>query len=158
KDQPFNYNGAFILARTALQLNDLDASKVFYRICADKASSLQSAQKLRDAYGGILVIIDLLYKQEKYEQSVKLLQEFLETLDRQGVSAALKATVLRDMSRSLIKQGKIDEANRIADNLLKAKESDWHNLELKAWIQNETGHPEEAIKTYEKVLSRIADD
>src|SRR5689334_21036227 len=35
KEQPFNYNGAYILASTALALHDYDTSKVFYQICAD---------------------------------------------------------------------------------------------------------------------------
>src|SRR5437899_12091736 len=32
KEQPFNYNAAYILARTAFLLQELDASKVFFRI------------------------------------------------------------------------------------------------------------------------------
>jgi tetratricopeptide (TPR) repeat protein len=158
KEQPFNYNGAYILARTALQLRDYEASKVFYQICADQASKLQSAQKLREAYGGISLLIEFLYKDKKYEESRKVSQEFLETLERQGVSSALKANVLRQMARAMVKQGKIEEANKLVDNLLKARENDWRNLELKAWLQNETGHAEDAVKTYKKVLDRIAEN
>src|SRR5438128_1947299 len=54
KEQPFNYNGAYILGRTAFILEDLDASRVFFRICAEQASKLQSAQKLGEAYLNIL--------------------------------------------------------------------------------------------------------
>jgi tetratricopeptide (TPR) repeat protein len=158
KEQPFNYNGAYILARTALQLRDYEASKVFYQICAEQASKLQSAQKLREAYGGLSLIIEFLYKEKKFEESRKLSQEFLETLERQGVTSRLKANVMRQMARALVKQGKIDEANKLVGNLLKARESDWRNLELKAWLQNETGHTDEAVKAYKKVLDRIADD
>src|SRR5947207_2673020 len=84
----------------------------------------------------------LLYKEKKYEESRKVSQEFLETLERQGVSSALKSSVLRQMARAMVKQGKIEEANKLVDNLLKARENDWRNLELKAWLQNETGHTE----------------
>jgi tetratricopeptide (TPR) repeat protein len=158
KEQPFNYNGAYILARTALQLREPDTSKVFFRVCLEQASKLQSSHKLVEAYSGMLAVIELLITDKKYEESVKLSQEFLEILDRQGVSAEAKSSVLRQMCRALAKQGKVQEANRLVDNLLKARESDWRNLELKAWLQNETGHPAEAIKTYEKVVDRIAKD
>jgi tetratricopeptide (TPR) repeat protein len=158
KDQPFNYNGAYILARTALQLRELDASKVFYRICAEQANKLQSVQKLRESYGGLWLIIESLYKDKKYDECAKLSQEFLETLDRQGVAPKLKTTILHDMIRAKAKQGKMDEANRLADNLLKARGNDWRSLALKAWLQNEAGNTEDAFRTYEKALSRIADD
>src|SRR6266567_2597941 len=62
------------------------------------------------------------------------------------------------MSWAEFKTGKVEEANKIADNLIKARESDWRNLELKAWLQSEGGHTDQALKTYEKVLGRIGDD
>jgi tetratricopeptide (TPR) repeat protein len=158
KDQPFNYNGAYILARTALQLREPETSKVFFRICLEQASKLQSSQKMVEAYSGMLAVIDMLITDKKYDDSLKLSQEFLEILDRQGVSTEAKSSVLRQMCRALAKQGKVKEANRLIDDLLKAREGDWRNLELKAWLQNETGHPGEAIKTYEKVVDRIAKD
>jgi tetratricopeptide (TPR) repeat protein len=158
KEQPFNYNGAYILASSALALHDLDAGKVFYRICAEQASKLQSAQKLGQAYIGLLAIVELLYEEKKYDDTLKLSQEFLEILDRQGVRSEAKSAVLRQMCRALVKQGKVEEANKLVDNLLKARDSDWRNIELKAWVQNETGRADEALKTYEKALSRIADD
>lgn len=158
KDQPFNYNGAYILARAAYQLHELDASKAFYGICAEQAGKLQSPQKLREAYVGLWLIIESLYKDKKYEECAKLSQAFLETLDRQGLAPKLKTTILHDMIRAKAKQGKLEEANRLVDNLLKARGNDWRNLELKAWLQNESGHTEDALKSYQKALSRIADD
>ncbi|HLJ96278.1 MAG TPA: tetratricopeptide repeat protein [Gemmataceae bacterium] len=158
KEQPFNYNGAFILGKTALLLKELDTSKVFFQICADQASKLQSAQKLGEAYLNILDIIDLYYEAKKYPESLRLAQEWLEVLDRQGVRSESKAEVLRVMSRALFKQGKVEQANKVAEDLLKARDSSWRNYELKAWLQGESGHTDEALKTYEKVLTRIDDD
>jgi tetratricopeptide (TPR) repeat protein len=158
KEQPFNYNGAYILATVAFDLRDVNASKIFFRICAEQASKLQSGQKLVEAYEGMMAIVATLYAEKKYEESLKLSQEFLEILDRQGLSPEVKSTVLRQMCKALAKQGKVKEANRLVDNLLQARDSDWRNLEVKAWLQNETGHPDEAIKTYEKVVDRIAKD
>src|SRR5260370_4032618 len=158
KEQPFTYNGAYILARTALFLDELDASKVFFRICAEQAGKLQSTQKLGEAYYFIREIIRLYYDGKKYEDSLKLAQEWLEVLDRQGVRSESKADVLRLMARAEFKLGKVEEANKIADNLLKARESNWANFELKAWLQGESGQTDQALKSYEKALGRIADD
>src|SRR5438132_1009845 len=158
KEQPFTYNGAYILARTALELDKLDASKIFFRICAEQAGKLQSTQKLGEAYYYIREIVRLYYKGKKYEDSLKLAQEWLEVLDRQGVRSESKADVLRLMARADFKLGKVEEANKIADNLLKARDSNWANFELKAWLQGESGQTDQALKSYEKVLGRIAED
>jgi tetratricopeptide (TPR) repeat protein len=158
KEQPFNYNGAYILARTALLMRELDTSKVFFQICAEQASKLQSTQKLGEAYIYILEIIQDYYDVKKYEDSLKLSQEWLEVLDRQGVRSESKADVLRLMSQAQFKLGKVEEANKIAENLLKARESNWRNYELKAWLQGESGHTDDALKTYDKVLGRIGED
>src|SRR5438128_5489694 len=149
KEQPFNYNGAYILARTALALRELNASKVFFQICAEQASKLQSTQKLTEAYFYILEIIGFYYEEKKYGDSLKLSQEWLEVLDRQGVRSESKADVLRLMSQAEFKLGKVEEANKIADNLLKARDSNWRNFELKAWLQGESGQADQALKSYD---------
>jgi tetratricopeptide (TPR) repeat protein len=158
KEQPFNYNGAFILARAALQLKDLDTSQAFYRVCAEQASNLQSAQKLVQAYSGLMAVIELLYIDKQYAESAKLSQEFLEMLERQGVSPVFKERVLRHMIQSLAKQGKAAEANKLVENLIKARGDDWRNLRLKAWLANERADYGEAAKLYEDVLQRIPKD
>ena len=37
KEQPFNYNGAYILAEVAYFTKDYDTSLDFYKICQDEA-------------------------------------------------------------------------------------------------------------------------
>src|SRR5262249_20823616 len=59
KEPPFNYNGAFILARVAQELKDLETAKVMYKICTTSATKLQSGQKLAQSFGGL---IDLFYE------------------------------------------------------------------------------------------------
>src|SRR5262245_24230740 len=41
KPQPFNYNAAFVLARAAHNLKDVDNAQRFYRVCRDEAFKLQ---------------------------------------------------------------------------------------------------------------------
>src|SRR5438128_4645805 len=63
KEQPFNFTGAFILASAARQLKDLQAGEVLYRVCASEAAKLHSADKMTQAYLGL---IELLISHEKY--------------------------------------------------------------------------------------------
>jgi tetratricopeptide (TPR) repeat protein len=158
KDQPLNYNGAFILASVAFGVPDLDASEVLYQVCADQAAKLQSLHKLVQAYGGIIAVIEQFYLDKKYEKSTKLSQKFIETLERQGVKREFKERVLRHMIQSMFKQGEVDKANRMVDNLLKEHGNEWQNLKLKAWVEHEKGRVDESIKTYKDVLARIAQD
>src|SRR5262249_51062637 len=129
-----------------------------FRVCAEQAGKLQSAQKLVQAYTGMMLVIDALYRDKKYDASVNVAKEFLEALEKQGVSARIKADVLRQMIRAMTKQGKVDEANRMVDTLVKARDADWRNLELKAWLEKETKRFDDAAKTYKEVLDLIAKD
>jgi tetratricopeptide (TPR) repeat protein len=158
KDQPFNYNAAYILASVSLNLKDYKSSQTFFQICAQQALRLRSGQKLVQAYLGLLAVIDGLSGDKDYDRAIKLCQEFLEKLEQEGVGKGLKDDILRRMVRALAKQGKNDEAWRIVDNLLKVRAGDWRNTELKGWLQQETGHPAEAAQTYEKLFDLIAKD
>jgi tetratricopeptide (TPR) repeat protein len=158
KDQPLNYNAAYILASVSLNLKDYKSSQTFFQICAQQALRLRSGQKLVQAYLGLLQVIDGLSGEKDYDRAIKLCQEFLEKLEQEGVGKGLKDDILRRMVRALAKQGKADEAWRIVDNLLKVRAGDWRNTELKGWLQQETGHPAEAAQTYEQLLDVIAKD
>jgi tetratricopeptide (TPR) repeat protein len=159
KPQPFNYNGAYILAAAALQLQELDASRALFLVCAEQAVKLQSDRKLTQAYRGLLAVTDLLYIDKKFDKSAKLAQEFLEMLERQpGASPGFKNEVLRKWLRAMNKQGKTQEAAKIIDTLVKSKPSAWRNLELKAWFERELEHYDAAAKIYRDVLDRVAKD
>ncbi len=156
KEQPFNYNGAFILARAAQELRDLETAEEMYRICVKSATALQSGQKMSNSFGGL---IDLYYENKKFEKTVKLCREFLElkgdpTVDR------LKPAVIERMIQSMARQGKIDEALKLVDNFVdaEAKEGGWWSLQLKAWVLREGTRLDDAAKTYEIVLERIDAD
>jgi tetratricopeptide (TPR) repeat protein len=155
KNQPFNYNAAYILARTARLLKDVDASALFYRICAEKALKLKSGEKLVQSYGGL---IDLLYENKRYGESEKLCREVLEMDDDEAQPKYLKSAVMRKMIQTLAKQKKTEEALKLVNNLVKARGDDWISLELKAEVLREAGRNEEAAKTYEEVLDLVKKD
>src|SRR5439155_8899900 len=63
----------------------------------------------------------------------------------------------RMLIESLNKQGKYEQALKLIDNLLKAKDH-WEERQIKASILRESGKYGESAKLYEDVLERIAKD
>lgn len=154
KDQPFNVNALYILGRTSHRLKEYDAGAIFYRANVDQALKLQSGQRMVQAFSGL---IDILYESKKYEECTKVCQEVLEaqgddTLDR------FKNLVLQQMIRSLTRQGKVEDAMKMVNTLVKAQPENWLALDLKAWVLREDNKFEESAKTYEEVLESIKKD
>lgn len=157
KDQPFNYNAAFILARVAQELHDLQIAESMYRICVKDAAKLQSGQKLAQSFGGL---IDTFYENKQYGKVVEFCREFLELKGDQTMNQTvdrLRPVVMERLIQAMTRQGKIDEALKLTDTLigLEDKETGWFSLQLKAWVLREGDRFEEAAKTYESVLDRL---
>src|SRR5207245_2222099 len=136
KNQPFNYNGALILATSALQLRELEASRVLYRVCFEQAAKVRSYSKIEVAFKGMEGVILLLYADKRFEQSAKASQEFLEVIQRlekdERISKVLKTEILRLMIRAMAKQGKTAEAAKMVDDLVKVRPNEWRNYGLRA--------------------------
>lgn len=159
KKPPFNYNGAFILARAADRLRDLEHGRIFYRICTKQATQLLSSEKLADSYSRFLA---LLFRHQKYEEGAKLCQEFLDLpepgMDPRGPVSRMKPYVLIQMILGLSRQGKTEEATKLIDKFLKDQPRNWMLLEVKAQVEREAGRYEEAAKLYEEALELLAKD
>jgi Tfp pilus assembly protein PilF len=153
KEQQFNYTGAYIVARAAHRLKEVDPAQAFYRIAAERALQLGSSQKLLQAYGGL---IDMLYENKKFAESEKVCKEFLE-LKEDGVQT-MQMLMARQLIRAQAKQGKFKEANKFLETLLRLDDENWLTLELKAWVQREEGQLADAAATYEKVLAMVQKD
>ena len=89
------------------------------------------------------------------EPALRLSQRFLEALERDGVGFPFKVEVLDRLIQALAKDGKLDEATRLTDSFLKANEDSWQLTQLKAWLLNEKGEPDDAVKTYQRVLEQV---
>src|SRR5262249_2753609 len=74
KDGPVNYNAAYILARTAQELNAPESTVALYRVAIDQAKKVMSPTKLFLSYGGIIAAYELA---KKDEDAAKVCQEFL---------------------------------------------------------------------------------
>jgi tetratricopeptide (TPR) repeat protein len=153
KDQPFNYNGAYILARATQATKEYDASLVFYKICRDEALKIQSGQKMVDVYEGI---IGLYYETKKFDDAVKSCQEFLDLKGSDTVNNA-KPFILEQMIRILSRQNKFDDALKLTDKLIEADNEGggWYFLMLKADVLRDAGRLDEAIGVYEDTIDRI---
>jgi tetratricopeptide (TPR) repeat protein len=155
KDQPLNYNGAYILARVAQDLKDFESAEALFTLCKDEALKLQSGTRLAQSFGGL---IDIYYEDKKFEKTVKLCREFLElggdeTVDR------LKPAVVERMLQSLNHQGKFDDALKLVDNLVEAEgEKGWWALQLRANVLQQAGKNKEAAEGFETVLQRLGKD
>jgi tetratricopeptide (TPR) repeat protein len=151
KDQPFNINATWILARTAHGLKDAVASEKFYRLHIEQALKLESGQKLAQGFTGL---IQLLFENKKFEESEKVCQEFLE-LDAGDAVERRKPLILRQMILIIARQGEIDKANNLVERLLKADPDNPFNLELKARVLREADKLDEAAKVYEDTIKKI---
>ncbi len=158
KNQPFNYNAALILGRTALQLKDYEASLPFLRICTTQATQLQSLSQIKRPLLGMLEVMDYLYSNKKYEETTKLCQEIIELMEVAKIQSPLKDELFRTLVQALVKQGKTDQAMQMVNNLVKARSGSWRALNLKAWLLKETGKKAEAAKTYLDVIPLITRD
>jgi tetratricopeptide (TPR) repeat protein len=155
KDQPFTYNAAYILARTAQKLKDLPAGEALYKVCAAQALKLKSGKKLSEAYLGR---ISLLSEHKKYDESEKVCQEFLEMGDADETVVGYKVLVLQAMVEILLKQDKIPEATKLVDNLVRERPNSWLFLRMKAEVQRAADEVDKAARTYEEVLLKVDRD
>jgi tetratricopeptide (TPR) repeat protein len=179
KEYPLRYNAAFLLAQAAAELKDIKSSEAFYRVCAGQAVKLLSTRKVLQSYGGL---IDLLYENKKFGESAKICKELLELKTGDGkpriyylsvpnrfgepdfvededfdAAKRLRPGVHRLLIQAIAKQGKFDQAIKLADNLIRAQDT-WQERQLKAWVLREAGKYPEAARAYEDVLERIDKD
>jgi tetratricopeptide (TPR) repeat protein len=154
KEQPFNYNGAYILAKAAFFSKDYDTALEFYKICQTGAVKLQSAQKLVDVYDGL---ITLHLQTKKYDDAVKACQEFLELETKSGGETIQQAKILvmEQMIRAMARQNKVDEALKLTDKLIEKDEGGWYFLMLKADVLREAGKFDESIGAFEDTIERL---
>lgn len=176
---PLTYSAAYTLAQTASQLKDAKAAEFFFRRCMSQAVALKSSGKLRQSYGGY---IDFLYENKQFAESAKVCRELLELKtddgkprivvftvstrfgevdfiedDRFDSAKGIRPLVHHLLIQAMSKQGKHDQAIKLVENLIKAK-NHWLEYALKGWVLREAGQLPEAAKTYEDVLDRLGKD
>jgi tetratricopeptide (TPR) repeat protein len=167
KDQPLNFNAGYILARTAQLLKDSDTTRAMYRVCIDQAKKLKSPTKLFDAYRGLIADY---YIANKYDDALKICQEFLdlspeklaasddlETPKYNDTLRRAQDLIRREQIQIYVKVGKLDEANKTVDAMLKKDPDDMEAMEVRALVQRESGDYTAAAKTYEEMIKKVND-
>lgn len=147
----FQYNGSVIIARTSLGLKKYDMSLKFYKHCAQIAKRIQSTTKLAESFEGQ---IGLLYELKKYEDAEKLCQEFLE-LEGDDELEKTKPIIMEQMIQLQTRQGKIKDALKLTDTLIRLDENGWYFVRLKGWVLHEAGRHDESVKTYLEAITRL---
>jgi tetratricopeptide (TPR) repeat protein len=162
KDQPFNINAAYVLAGAAQEIGEVDASETFYRVYLKQAKELQSAWKLAVGYMGLM---EMFYENRMYAESEKVCKEVLELTEPRDelgrtdqMVLRLKIVTHRHLVRTMARAGKAEDALKLVTNLLKVDPSDYEMHLLKGWVEREAGQYEEAVKTFEAVLTQCAKD
>lgn len=176
---PPAYNAAYVLAQAAADFKDFASCEALYRVCMGQAVKLHSTHKVLQSYGGL---IDVYYDNKKYAECAKICRELIELKTDDGkprayyiavtnrfgevdftedetydVAKRLRPGVFRLLIQTTAKQGKFDNALKLAENQVRANDH-WMNRELKGWVQREAGQYAESAKTYEDVLERVTGD
>jgi len=154
KPLPFNYTACFLLARTAHAVNNFEGAQAFYKLASEQALKVQSASKIIQIYDGL---IDLFYENKKFDDAIKACREFLEidNADETNPINRMKPFVMERLIQSLGKKGKLDEAIKMTDDLIKRDGDGWYFVKLKAEIYRDAGQLDDSVKTYEETLERL---
>jgi tetratricopeptide (TPR) repeat protein len=154
KDQPFNYNGAYILAKASQVTKDYDSSLAFYKICRDQAVKLHSGTKMVDVYDGLIAVY---FDTKKFDEAEKLCDEFVQLKGAGDTVEKVKPFVLEQMVRAMARQNKFDKALELNDKLINLDEGGWYFVMLKADVLREAGNLDESIDNFRKTIERLGE-
>ena len=152
KDAPFNLNASLILGRAALLLREYDAAELLYDHAVEAATKLNSGGKMREAYRGL---VGSLMGAKKYAAAVDVCEKVVEMKDPPAELENDQFTFLELLIKGKTLNGQADEALKAAEGLTQLPNDGWLFLELKAWVLNETGKMDAAIKTYNELIDKI---
>ncbi|VTR98232.1 tetratricopeptide repeat protein : Tetratricopeptide TPR_2 repeat protein OS=Planctomyces limnophilus (strain ATCC 43296 / DSM 3776 / IFAM 1008 / 290) GN=Plim_2555 PE=4 SV=1: TPR_1: TPR_11 [Gemmata massiliana] len=151
KENPFNFNGALMVARLAHFNKQYDVAEPFYEYLVESATKLKSGSKMVQAYEGL---IDMYWDNKKYALVTETCQKFVDDMGPDEYEQA-KPFILERLVQSMAKEEKFDEALRLADTLIEADREGWYFFQLKGWVLREQGKLPAAIEAYNKSLDKI---
>lgn len=154
KPNPLNYNACYILAKAAQAFKDVDNALVFYKSCAEQASKLGSASKVVDVFDGM---IDLYSGAKKYEDAIAACEQFLSipVEDKSNPIYKMKPFVLEKLIYATAKTGKVDEALKKTEELIKEDKGGFYFVRLKGEILRSAERFAEAADAYQEAIERL---
>src|SRR5262249_39356416 len=151
KENPFNFNGAILVAKAAHYLKRYDIAEPFYEYLIENATTLKSGSKMLQAYEGL---IEMYWDNKKYALVVETCEKYMDAKGPKEFEEA-KPFILERLIQAKAKEEKFDEALRMAQGLIELDDGGWYFMQLKGWIQREQGKYDAAITTYNEVLDKI---
>src|SRR5262249_54484317 len=145
-EQPdgLTYNAALVLGMVAAEQKNLKACDTFFHVCARLAAKDQSTRKLAQAYRALILVY---YENKKYADCVRICNEALTLKTDDGKervvlkaytddhgetefneyaafdsAKALRPGVERYLMLALARQGKYDQALKVADRRIRDEE------------------------------------
>ena len=154
KPNPLNYTACYILAQAAHLLKDADTALTLYKACAAEAVKLKSENKIVEAFVGM---IDLHIATKKYDEAILACQEFLaiEVEDKDNPINLEKPLVLDKLISTLAKQGKVDEAIKMVDNMIEKDQGGWFFVRLKGEVLREAEKHGDAADAFLESIERL---
>ena len=151
KEKPFKFEAAMLLGQAAHYLKDYTTAKLFYDHCAAAATKVESAEKMTQAYEGM---VDMYFDSKKYQQAVDLVEKVVELMGPEEFEA-VKPFFLERLIQAKAKLGKTDEALRITEGLIQLDDGGWYFVRTKGWVLREAGKLDAAIEAYLEALDKL---
>lgn len=152
KENPFNFNGASIIARLAHINKQYDIAEPFYEYMIEAATKLNSGSKLVTAYVGL---VSLYFDSKKYALASETCEKFMDLTGPEEVERE-QPFMLERLAKAKAKEEKFDEALRWADLLIDgSRDGAWYFLQTKGWILREQGKLPAAIDAYLESLDKL---
>jgi tetratricopeptide (TPR) repeat protein len=152
KDAPFNLNACLVLGRAALLLRDYDAAEALYDHAVEASTKLNSGMKMREAYIGLS---GALFGAKKYTAAVDVCEKVIEMKDPPAELEDAQGVFLERLIKGKALNGQSDEALKAAEGLSQLPNDGWRFLDLKAWVLQQAGKTDAAIKTYNELIDKI---
>jgi len=148
------FNTAYVLALSAGQMKDYEVSLRLLKVCEKQAKKNKRAKWLIDTFE---IEYAIYYDSKRFEEAVELCKNILTTEDWEELEAA-KATVREAMIKAMTKEGKVADALKMTEDLVKKGELGWIYLDLKGWVLHESGRDEDAAKAYLDFIDHLEKD
>lgn len=171
KRSALNPAAAYLLARLAEQVDAVDHAEQLLRVSVEWTRAVLERRvaniiRERAAQEELVVILarlarlytellDLLFDHGKYQETEKLAKEILEfPLD--GPMTVAKNQALTRNIQAIALQGRVDEAMKALEPVVKKFPDEPQVLYLNGWLLLQAGRTQEAIASYEALLSKAS--
>ncbi|MGL4422550.1 MAG: tetratricopeptide repeat protein, partial [Gemmataceae bacterium] len=151
-EKPFRFYAALVLAMAAEGVKNYDAADLFFGFATENAiNDLQSGKMITLAAERQL---DFLMGRKKYESVIQLTDKLI-AIEGDNTLGDAKFFFMEKQIQALSRSGETDKALDKADRLIKLFEGEWYFLQIRAWVQRDSGKLDDAIKTYLDVITAI---